>query len=122
MNEIIDTIAADEAVTAGVVLGLAGMAFLTLMTWIIASAASRAKRETEATRREIAAYVAEGSISAEEGERLIQPRPWYADWCSGSKKDKKAEPKRRWRQPAWSKEVFGEVVEESGEPPKAKQA
>jgi cell division protein FtsX len=53
-------------------------------------------RQTEQSRREIAAYVAEGSMTPEDGERLIkagreQPKPWWADggawWNScGSKK------------------------------------
>ncbi|MCC5824202.1 MAG: hypothetical protein LAT64_12680 [Phycisphaerales bacterium] len=42
-------------------------------------------RQTEQSRREIAAYVAEGSISPEDGERLLKagrepPKPWWA--CS----------------------------------------
>ena len=41
--------------------------------WAIVST-TRAK-EIERTRREIAAYVSEGSISPEEGERLIRTAP-----------------------------------------------
>lgn len=32
-------------------------------------------REREATRREVAAYVAEGSMTPEEGERLLRANP-----------------------------------------------
>ena len=41
-------------------------------------------RAREASRREIAAYVAEGSMSAEEGERLLDAgRPHWERWrCS----------------------------------------
>lgn len=53
-------------------------------------------RQTEQSRREIAAYVAEGSMTPEDGERLIKagrepPKPWWAEggaWWNncGSKK------------------------------------
>ncbi len=53
-------------------------------------------RHIEQSRREIAAYVAEGSMTPEDGERLIkagreQPKPWWAEggaWWNncGSKK------------------------------------
>ena len=36
----------------------------------------------ERTKREIAAYIAEGSISAEQGERLIRAKPTKSGLCS----------------------------------------
>lgn len=46
-------------------------------------------RQTEISRREIAAYVAEGSITPEDGDRLLKagrepPKPWWAD-CNNKK-------------------------------------
>ncbi len=53
------------AIAGGLILAVVGM---------ISSAAYKMSRlkETERTKREISAYVAEGSISPEEGERLMQ--------------------------------------------------
>ncbi|MEM1330981.1 MAG: hypothetical protein AAGG07_10500 [Planctomycetota bacterium] len=54
---------------------ISGCCFLAVVT-IADSARKRAKhRETEESRREIAAYVAEGSISPEDAERLLSARP-----------------------------------------------
>jgi len=107
MNEMIDTIAGNPDLTAGVIFGLSGMIFLLALAWIIASSIVRGQREREKTRREVAAYVAEGSINPEEAERLLAPRPW---WASGVRAGHA--PKKRWRQPEWTKDVFGEVVDE----------
>lgn len=41
-------------------------------------------RSRERTRREVAAYVAEGSMSAEEGERLLQAGPGAGKGRCGS--------------------------------------
>lgn len=49
-----------------------------IIVWVIFSASVKIAREKEKARREIAAYVAEGSITAEDGERLLQPSPWYS--------------------------------------------
>jgi len=35
----------------------------------------------ERTRREIAAYIAEGSMTPEQGERLLRAKPKKDDWC-----------------------------------------
>ncbi len=53
------------AIAGGILLAMIGM---------IASACYKSSRlkEAERTKREIAAYVAEGSISPEDGERLMQ--------------------------------------------------
>lgn len=68
MSELIETLGAH------VDLVIAVLIFIAAMTHIIARAittiATSASRER--SRREIAAYVAEGSISPEQGERLIR--------------------------------------------------
>lgn len=38
----------------------------------------KARREIEQSRRELAAYVAEGTLSADDAERLLAPSPWFA--------------------------------------------
>ncbi len=48
-----------------------GMAFVIAIILISKRASLKAVREREETKREIAAYVAEGSITPEEGARLI---------------------------------------------------
>lgn len=55
-------------------------AFVIAMTIAIACTVTTVKnrRAQEQSRREIAAYVAEGTISAEDAEKLLHPSPWYA--------------------------------------------
>lgn len=40
-------------------------------------------RQVEQSRREIAAYIAEGSITAQEGERLLRAEPGKRDGVAG---------------------------------------
>lgn len=78
MNELTQALAAIEvsggeliplvAIGGSMLCGIVGS-----IMWAIV-ATTRAK-EIERTRREIAAYVSEGSISPEEGERLIRTSP-----------------------------------------------
>ncbi len=56
------------AIGGSMLCGIVGV----IMWAIVATVRSR---EVERTRREIAAYVSEGSISPEEGERLIRTTP-----------------------------------------------
>lgn len=49
------------------------VAIVGVIMWAIVSTVQ--SRETERSRREIAAYVSEGSITPEEGERLLQAGP-----------------------------------------------
>lgn len=64
----------DEELVAIIAVG-GGLSVAAL--WILASTISGVvrSRHLEESRREISAYVAEGSISAEEGERLLKARP-----------------------------------------------
>ena len=58
------------AIVFGVVGGVLICGFITI-------ASVRVARTREQTRREVAAYVAEGSITSEDAERILQPAPWY---------------------------------------------
>lgn len=51
-----------------------GGGFIVALFWILTSSALKSTRakEAERTRREIAAYVAEGTISPEQGERMMR--------------------------------------------------
>jgi len=72
----------DACITLGVIqnsedlikLVAVGGGMIVAFIWIVTSAAAKATRtkETERTRREIAAYVAEGTISPEQGERMMR--------------------------------------------------
>ncbi len=58
-----------------IVIGMSLMAFLFFMVLAIAlpiHAKVKTRQELERTKREIAAYVAEGSISPEEGTKMIK--------------------------------------------------
>lgn len=81
--EIVNSFAANPGQTIGLVLGLGGIVAVMVITWTICRAAVRCTAQREQTRREIAAYVAEGSLSPEDAERIIQPSPWWAKHCGG---------------------------------------
>lgn len=91
MDEILQTIAGNEAMIMGLALGPLALIAILLIVRMSCRVALENTRQREETRREIAAYLAEGSISGDEAERLLQPRPWYADsfcpknWTSGAK-------------------------------------
>ena len=56
--------------------GVAGGMLIGLVYVIMwAVVATVRSRESEKTRREIAAYVSEGSMTADEGERLMRAKP-----------------------------------------------
>ncbi|MBY0113452.1 MAG: hypothetical protein K2Y21_11560 [Phycisphaerales bacterium] len=61
---------ADDDILKVITLGIAGVV---AVVWIIASSirAALVGRAKEATRREIAAYIAEGSMTPEQGEKLL---------------------------------------------------
>lgn len=82
--EIVNSFAANPEYTLGLALGSAGIAAVVLITWTICRAAVRCNAEREQTRREIAAYVAEGAISPDDAERIIQPSPWWAKHCANA--------------------------------------
>lgn len=85
MESMVQSLSSEPAMVLGVVLGLAGMVALVIVVAVIAASATKQTRERETARREIAAYVAEGAITPEDAERLLQPRPWYArtGWTGG---------------------------------------
>ncbi|MFG0326252.1 MAG: hypothetical protein ACF8SC_03165 [Phycisphaerales bacterium JB037] len=57
---------------------IGGFVFTAFIIGVSAIKSTRNRRQLEESRREIAAYVAEGSMTAEEGERLLRAeRP---DW------------------------------------------
>lgn len=64
-DELIPLVAIITIFGGGIVLGAIGIVFGSI-TAIVRS------KEIEKSRREVAAYVAEGSISPEEGERLLR--------------------------------------------------
>lgn len=53
------------------------IAVIGILAWMIKSTAER--KEFERSRREIAAYIAEGSMSAEQGQRLLAESPLPKD-------------------------------------------
>jgi hypothetical protein len=56
------------AIGGGCLVGLFGV-----LSWMITTTTDR--KEFERSRREIAAFIAEGSISPEQGERLLAQKP-----------------------------------------------
>jgi len=68
------------------VLTMIGMGLLVPLVVIIAGAARSAavNKERERTRRELAAYVAEGSMTADEAERLLKAGPLKRSGASES--------------------------------------
>lgn len=71
MAEFLQNIAADRAMfTVAVIFGVGGL--VALMGIFFGTIKSTGEtKEREKSRREIAAYVAEGSMSPEDGERLL---------------------------------------------------
>jgi hypothetical protein len=65
MEVLIETIARNWFWSVIGVIALAGIGFSTIKQIIVTSARER-------TRREIAAYIAEGSMTPEQGERLMR--------------------------------------------------
>ncbi len=60
----------------------AGLTFALIIITITSVIGVIKARHIEITRREIAAYIAEGSISADEGERLIRAESPSSKCCS----------------------------------------
>ena len=75
--------AIDESVLMLVALGVIGVIAIMVLTVVIpVRAHSRNEREREQTKREIAAYVAEGSIPPDEGAKMIKAaeKPVFDMW------------------------------------------
>ncbi len=72
--ELMDTVLTVLAAGDDVTIVAIGGGIVVAIVSIIASAATRSTRmnAAERTRREIAAYVAEGTISPEQGERMMR--------------------------------------------------
>ncbi len=79
MDAILETIANEEALILALTLGPLVLISVLAIVRMCCRTAMETTRQREETRREIAAYVAEGSITSQEAERMLQPRPWYAD-------------------------------------------
>lgn len=91
MDGILEAFADDPGLIVGLILGPLGMVFVGVIVTIIVRAKIKNTREREQTRRELAAYVAEGSMSPEDAERILVPRPWFASTIeSGGKQFKDA--------------------------------
>jgi len=68
---MLETLAlADDALSLAIV---AGVAIVAIVGGISASVLNTRSRER--SRREIAAYIAEGSMTAEQGEKLMRAKP-----------------------------------------------
>ena len=65
MQVLLEALAQNVVITVLGICFLAGMTLKAITTMVVGFARER-------SRREIAAYVAEGSMSAEEGERLLR--------------------------------------------------
>ncbi len=66
----IPLVLAEETVVAIVMIGGMIVAIVSIISMTVSRLVRNSQRER--TRREIAAYVAEGSISSDEGERLMR--------------------------------------------------
>ncbi len=77
MHELITTFANEPGLLVGTILGIAGMLTSVVIIALISRSARQGTREREQTRREIAAYVAEGTLTSEDAERLLSPSPWW---------------------------------------------
>ncbi|MFG0273817.1 MAG: hypothetical protein ACF8QF_02040 [Phycisphaerales bacterium] len=78
IDRLFDLIQSNPGSMLPIILGLPGMVCAVAIVWIASVASVKGTREKEKARREIAAYVAEGSMTAEDGERLLNPSPWYS--------------------------------------------
>ena len=61
------------AVAGGLTLGALFIGFLALAVWLEERRKTRQNQELEQSRREIAAYVAEGSITPADAQKLLAP-------------------------------------------------
>lgn len=70
-------LAADLSANQVFVLSIMGIVFAVPIVGIIAGACRKSvlHKEREQTRREVAAYVAEGSMTADEAERILRAAP-----------------------------------------------
>ena len=72
----------DEMALMIPIIAICGAFAVAIVSLIVKSAASVARsKHVEQSRREIAAYIAEGSMTPEEGERLIKAGPQKTRGC-----------------------------------------
>lgn len=77
IDQLFELIKENPGTMLPIILGIPGMFCAVAAVWVICASSVKVAREKEKARREVAAYVAEGSITAEDAERLLQPSPWY---------------------------------------------
>ncbi|MCA9293258.1 MAG: hypothetical protein KDA20_05535 [Phycisphaerales bacterium] len=75
MEEFIHKLAQDPAETAGLLMGFMALGGGLLIGLVAVIGGLRHARETERTRREIAAYVAEGTMTAEDAALILKTKP-----------------------------------------------
>jgi hypothetical protein len=74
---------------------ITGMVISLIIGWVVV----RNGRERERSRREIAAYVAEGSIDPADAERILAPSPWYSREAGAAMKNWRVSCHRKgWRE------------------------
>ncbi len=76
MDELLNAAARDLPETLSIALIFGGGAIVAVIALIMGAIRStNTRKEYERSRREVAAYVAEGAMSPEEGERLLAQKP-----------------------------------------------
>jgi len=94
MDEILHALADAPAMLMALIFVPMALLLTGFAIWIGCRTAVLNTRQREQTRREVAAYVAEGSISAEDAEKILSPSPWYATmigaagWRGATAKDR----------------------------------
>ncbi len=102
MDGIYEALANDPGLIVALVLGPIAIVTGGIIVTVIMRTAAKNTFEREQTRRELAAYIAEGSMTPEDAERILVPRPWFASSiASGGKHFKEAcEARRAEKNPA----------------------
>lgn len=79
-TRIMSSLASDDIAMVIPVLGIVGSIFVATVYMITnAIKSNSARKQYEESRREIAAYVAEGSITPDDAERLLKTQPTDAE-------------------------------------------
>ncbi len=80
MNAI--TLGSDIGDMVPIIVPLSGMVFALIVIVIGATKGLLETRTKERTKREVAAYMAEGSITSEDAERILrEPKGKKSGWC-----------------------------------------
>jgi hypothetical protein len=75
MNQFIESLAKDPSEAIGLLIAVISVVGGLIIGWVAVLGGLRNAREAERTRREVAAYVAEGSMTAEDAAKLLGTRP-----------------------------------------------